>query len=323
MLYVTTLKCCVLTTNLPPLDDDFSSVRREVAALLQECFREEDHRPSAGWCRAKLISMWGRWDRESPWADYESELQPPRRSPCVFDWGDNDRAAEFYRVSQLTTELLIDRYSTAPDNVKSYTEIVNFLDKLHEKKVYALQKGAERSEKNRQQKYQLGTTTATITEGSSFVNMGSHKGVTNFDPTESPDEQISSGFSEEQRQKHVRLLELQTGDEPSRNKLQQKYQYDTATTSNTNGSSPINMGSHKGFTNAVPNGFSTSDEQISSGFSEEQQHKHDVDISTTSTAITVTDVSQIPPHNGTSTSDHTDTLTSDDTSSFSYQRSHT
>ena len=279
MLYVTTLNCFVLTTNLPPLDDDFSSVRREVAALLQGCFDEEDSRPSAGWCRAKLISMWGRWDRESPWADYERELKPPRRSPCVFDWGDNDRAAEFYRVSQLTTELLIDRYSTAPDNVKSYTEIVNFLDKLHEKKVHALQKGADRSEKNRQQKYQLGTATATITEGSSFFNMGSHKGVTNFDPTEfsTPDEQISSGFSEEQRQKHVRLLELQTGDEPSRNEIQQKYQHDTATTLNTNGSSPINMGSHKGFTNAVPNEFSTSDEQISSGFSEGQQHGHDVD----------------------------------------------
>ena len=212
MLYVTTLNCCVLTTNLPPLDNDFSSVRREVAALLKRCFGEEDSRPSAGWCRAKLISMWGRWDRESPWADYERELKPPRRSPCVFDWGDNDRAAEFYRVSQLTTELLIDRYSTAPDNVKTYTEIVNFLDKLHEKKVYALQKGAERSEKNRQQKYQLGTATATITEGSSFFNMGSHKGVTNFDPTEfsTPDEQISSGFSEEQRQKRLAVPATET-----------------------------------------------------------------------------------------------------------------
>ena len=40
----------------------------------------------------------------------------------------------------------------------------------------------------------------------------------------------------------------------------------------------------------------------------------------TSTAVAVTEASQIPPHNGTSTSDHTDTLTSDDTSSFSYQR---
>ena len=197
------------------LDDDFSSVRRKVAALLKRCFGEEDSRPSAGWCRAKLISMWGRWDRESPWADYERELKPPRRSPCVFGWGDHERVAMFYRVSQLTTELLIDRYSTAPDNVKTYTEIVNFLDKLYEKKVYALQKGADRAEKNRQKKYQKGVSSVSstpTTESSSFNSAPDSEGFTNmlpnsfvittsippsFSTTSIPDSKISSSFSDE------------------------------------------------------------------------------------------------------------------------------
>lgn len=119
--------------------------------LLEGCFEEELARPSAGWCRAKLIELWGP---QSPWVDFERELTPPRKSPCVHQWGDYERRRAFHDVRKLTNELLIYRYEEqAPESVKTHGVISEFLPQLHKDRTDALEKISYFAEKSGQQKY--------------------------------------------------------------------------------------------------------------------------------------------------------------------------
>ena len=142
----------------PCLDDDISSVRREVALLLQRCFDKELRRPSAGECRAILISL---WERHLSWNDYESTLQPPRKSPCVYRWEGTDRASMFHEVCKYTTELLLSRYNQAPDSVKTHREIKRFLHVLKKRKARVVKNILDYYQQARQQKYQCGETSSS------------------------------------------------------------------------------------------------------------------------------------------------------------------
>lgn len=145
--------------------------------LLQGCFEQEPRRPSAGLCRARLISL---WERQSPWADYERALQRPRPSPCVHQWGDVDRVSMFYRVCRLTAVLLITRYEQAPHKVKTCSHIKRYLVKLREKERVSLQKIAQYSEKIRQQKYKTGAP--GVTAEHTTASSASHEAITHYSP---------------------------------------------------------------------------------------------------------------------------------------------
>ena len=168
--------------------------------MLQGCFNDELDRPSAVECLTKLVRLW-KWQQS--WEDHENALQPPRRSPCVFQWEDLDRATMFYRVSQLTTELLIARYQNAPDDVKSYTVIANFLEFLRHRKVEKLQAIANVNERVRKQKYSARPTVSSA-QHSPLPHAETRRDVSPnpiFDDS-IPESQISDSFSEHS-QKYV------------------------------------------------------------------------------------------------------------------------
>ena len=70
-----------------------------VAKLLQRCFVEEQHRPSAADCKKELVRIWDTAFSSSPWSEYEKHLQPRRCSPYT-ELSDSQRktlAREFYQ----------------------------------------------------------------------------------------------------------------------------------------------------------------------------------------------------------------------------------